>query len=129
MQEVAAVFQVVQHIDAGFGFFHFAHSQIAVGDKFPVAVGIAVNDKHRTGELVVGIFIIHLCGGNGAFDEAIDHFNFDGLFICLDSGGEDGFIQHIAVGRLNFTHNPLAIGNVLKDKRAGCRFHRKPSPE
>ena len=68
---------------------------------------------------MVGIFLVHLCGGDTAFNEAVDHFDLDGLRVIFNRGGEDGFVQHIAVGRLDFTHNPFAVGNILKEECAG----------
>ena len=67
---------------------------------------------------MVGIFFVHLCGGDTAPDEAVDHFDLDGLRVIFNRSGEDSFIQHIAVGRFNFTNHPFAVGNILKDKRA-----------
>ena len=84
--------------------------------QFAVAVGIGINLKFRTCELVVGIVLIHLCQPNVSTDAVVDEFNLHNLVHLADSHGDFFLGEYKAFWAFDFTDNPCAIRYFLKRK-------------
>ena len=117
LDEVATVEQVVHTVFALFLFGQCAEQFITVV-QLAVCVTVLIDLKGRSGQLIIGIFGIHLGQMDVSTDICVDDLDLHDLTVCTNRHGIDGIVQHKAGGLFDFTDIPSAVRNILKRKTA-----------
>lgn len=84
--------------------------------QFPIAIGIGVNLKYRTRQLVVGIILINLCQSDIALNEVVDKFDFHNFVHLANSHGDFFLGEYISLRAFDFTDYPSSIRHFGKRK-------------
>ena len=101
-------------IDAVLGFGHLAYEEVDFGIEFAVAVHVHVDFKDGAEQLIVGVFLIHLCGLDRAGDELVLDGDLSNFLIGAYGYSVAVLVQYKCGSCLDLTDDPSAEGYVLK---------------
>ena len=118
IEEISVIAKVVHLIDAVLGFGHLAYEEINFGIEFAVAVHIHVDFKDGAGQLVVGVFLIHLGGLDRAGDELVLDGDLDDFLVRAYGYSIAVLVQYECRSRLDLTDDPSAEWYVLEGEDA-----------
>ena len=105
-------------IDAVLGFGHLAYEEINFGIEFAVAVHIHIDFKDGSGQLVVGVILVHLRGLDRAGDELVLNGDLDDFLIGAYGYSVAVLVQYECGSCLDLTDDPSAEGYVLEGEDA-----------
>ena len=109
-QRVLAVLKVVEPVHTVRKLFHNSDQRIA-----------GVNLKDRSGQMMVGIILVHLGELHITPNECIGDFNFNNCSVHIDLYRIRSLIQHIAFRGHDFSDHILAVRYVLEGEAAVVR--------
>ena len=101
-------------IDAVLGFGHLAYEEVNFGIEFAVAVYIHIDFKDGSGQLIVGVFLVHLRGLDRAGDELVFDGDLDDFLIGAYGYSVAVLVQYECGSCLDLTDDPSAEGYVLE---------------
>ena len=105
-------------IDAVLGFGHLAYEEVDFGIEFAVIIHVHVDFKDGAGQLVVGVFLIHLRGLDRAGDELVLDGDLDDFLIGAYGYSVAVLVQYECGSCLDLTDDPSAEGYVLEGEDA-----------
>ena len=107
-------------VNAGAGFLQLAQQLVTLVQLF-VAIGIAVHLKLGTGELVVGIILIHLGEPQITIHTLIGKGNLYNLSIFLHSNGNHFIGEDEPFRAFQFFQHPITVRHIGERKAAVVR--------